>query len=99
MWGLVAGQAQCFGLVGSDEQIHHLNLLGLAFCVSLNVGAGGEDLDVLEQGFHSRSQGVIFPRRVAGDEDVDVHTWGDKSGHADDFVNPDRCGSHAGRDG
>src|ERR1700739_1673330 len=57
---LIAGQAQKLSLRRANQQIDHLDLLRLAFSVLLNVGAGGENLNILKK---SLSDG---PLTVAG---------------------------------
>ena len=46
---LISGEAEDFSLVGRYQQINDLCLLGLAFSVFFDIGAGGKNLDILQQ--------------------------------------------------
>src|SRR5277367_5803174 len=98
--GFIACQTERLSLIRSNEQIDYLNLLRFSFRVSLYIGAGGEDFDVLEQGLHSRSLGrIVDSGRVSGDEHINVHSWGDESSHADHLIDLDCGSSHSSGDG
>src|SRR6185437_2270612 len=92
-----SSQADDLGLFRVDQQIHNLHLLGLALIVALNIGAGGENLDVLQDGFRELigSWGI---RWSSGHEDIHAHAGSDEAGNAHDLVDSDGNSSHPLRD-
>src|SRR5580704_17180926 len=91
---LAVGQRQHFGLLGSRQQRHRGGLDGLPFGIGLNRGSGGENQHVLERsnGFGSTAGG-----RIAGHQNVHVHTREHKTGDAADVVDAHRYRAHSDR--
>jgi hypothetical protein len=96
--GLIIRKTQYLCLLRGHQQVHHRNLNRLPFGVLLEVGTGGENLDVLEQRFHLRSI-RSFSGRGAVNQDVHALAGHDKAGHTDDVIGAYRHRSHSWRNG
>src|SRR6202021_223739 len=60
----------------------------VSFGVPLNVGTGGEHLDVLKECPDHRALARITTGRSTSNQHIDVHPWSYKSCDADDIVPP-----------
>jgi hypothetical protein len=97
---LRAREAQHLRLLRSHQEIDDLHLFRLAFAVLLNIGAGGEDLNVLEERPHLWAfRNVDGSRRIAGDEHIDTHAGSHETGDTNHLVDFDRASAHALADG
>src|SRR6185437_2620143 len=86
-------QTDDLGLFRGDQYIHDLHLLGLALIVALNIGAGGENLDVLQDGFRELI-GSWRIRWSSGHEDIHAHAGSHEAGNTHDLVDSDGNSSH-----
>ena len=91
----VSGEGDHLSLLGGDEDGDIGGVDGFAGRIGLDGGSGGEDENVLEDGFGDAGDTAWG---LPGDEDIDAHAGQDEAGDADDVVDADGDGAHADGD-